>query len=71
MEDDGFNRVLVRCSSAVKDGYGTLYIKDVTEMFREQIKTSRNRDIMFQYERRNALSSAFFRSNIMDYICSY
>lgn len=35
-KDDGFHRVLVRGGNPKKDGYSTLYVKDVTTMLRKQ-----------------------------------
>lgn len=47
MKTDRFNRVLVGRDNARKDCSSTLYIKDVTNMVRNQVEFCGNVDVMF------------------------
>lgn len=61
MEGVGFQRFLVRGGSAQKeDDRCTLYVEDLTELFRRQVKFWGKQNFMFRSEQRNTLSRVAF-----------
>lgn len=56
MKEDEFHRGLLRGSSAKTDAHGTLYMKDVTEVFRNQVGFRKKESIVFRPKQRNKLS---------------
>lgn len=68
MNEDGFCRVLVRGSIGIKEGFGTLYLKNVTEMIQNQVRFYRIDDISFDPCHGNAFSRVDSLSMTTDYI---
>lgn len=68
MIDDRFGRVLVSFSIEMKDGFGTLYMRDATELLRKQVEFFGKDDTTFCTGRGNALSRATIPNKITNYI---
>lgn len=62
MKDDSFNRFLVRVSNAKKDGYGTIYLKDMIEVLRREVEFC-GKGVILRAEQNNALSRVLSRYN--------
>lgn len=60
MTDDASNTVLVRGGIGKQDFCRRLYLKDITEMLREEVGFGGKEDTSFSPGRRNAFSTAAF-----------
>lgn len=68
LKNDGFCRVLLRGGAGTKNCCGTLCVKNVTRMLREQAEFCGKDDITFQPGRESALARAAFPTMITNHI---
>lgn len=68
MRADGFQSIVVRGSSADRDRHGTLYVKHVTEVLRQQLEVCGREDIMFRPESEDGTSRVVSSSMSTEYI---